>query len=214
MRHALSLQALALCSLVSVANAAALDEAGRSLDGASAALAEADPATALRRTLDAAVAIARAMPLGIARAELVEQRAPGYAAETPRADHLFQAGTPILVYLEPVGYRFDIADGTVFFGFAVDIALIDGQGRVVARRDDFGSWTFRTRRPRLETFVDLAIATDGVPPGTYALRISLRDLVDPSARASATLPVTIEAAPQPQPASSSPAPSRATVSSR
>ncbi len=215
MRHVLlSLQALALLCLVSVARATALDEAGRSLDEASAALAKADPATALRQTLDAALAIAGAMPLGIARAELVEQRALGYAAETPRGNDRFPAGTPILVYLEPVGYRFDIADGTVFFGFAVDIALLNGQGRVVALRDDFGSWTFRTLRPRLESFVDLAIATDGLPPGGYLLRLTLRDLVDPAARANATLPVTIEAGPQAQPASSSPAPSSAAISSR
>lgn len=215
MRHVLPARALLLlCCLATPVRAAPLDEAARRLDAASAALAGGDAAGALRRTLDAAMAVSEAMPLGIARAELVQEKAPGYAAETPRGDDRFPAGAPILVYLEPVGYRFDMADGTVFFGFAVDVALLDGKGRAVARRDDFGSWPFRTRRPRLESFVDLAIATDGLPPGDYRLRITLRDLVDPAARAETTLPVTIEAAPRPQAASSSPAPSRAAISSR
>jgi hypothetical protein len=214
MRHAFCLRVLLLfCCLAGAARAGAPDVAERSLDGASAALAGGDPVTALRRTLDAAAAISVELPLSIARIELVRERAQGYAAETPRGDARFAAGTPILVYLEPVGYRFDAGGGAVFFGFAVDIALLDEKGAVVARRDDFGSWTFQARRPRLETFIDLAIATDGVPPGRYVLRVTLRDLVDPSARADATLPVAIEA-PLPQALSSSPAPSRAAVSSR
>ena len=149
MRHAFSLRVLLLCCLAGAARAEAPDVAERSLDGASAALAGGDPATALRRTLDAAAAISARLPLGIARIALVQERAQAYAAETPRGDARFAAGAPILVYLEPVGYRFDAEGGTVFFGFAVDIALLE-KGALVARRDDFGSWTFQARRPRLE----------------------------------------------------------------
>lgn len=191
MRRTAALSGLLCLCILAAGHAEQLGGAAADLHEAAARLAAGDEAAALQRTLDAAAAIAQTLPLGIARAELVRQPTLAYAADLPRADSHYAAGEPILVYLEPVGYRFDTADGTVFFGFALDVALLDKKGAAVARRRDFGSWTFRSRRPSLEAFVSLAIATSGLSPGDYRLELTLRDLVDPSARATAALPVTL-----------------------
>lgn len=214
MRRAIALWGLLLTCVAATGRDDPLGGAAVDLQEASAKLASGETTEALQRTLAAAAAIAQTLPLGIARAELVRERTLAYATEVPRADARFAVGEPMLVYLEPVGCRIDTAGGTVFFGFAVDIALLDGKGAPVAQRRDFGSWTFRSRRPSLETFVTLAVATGGLPPGDYRLELTLRDLVDPSARATTTLPVTLLEGARPQAASDSPAPSRAAISSR
>lgn len=156
------------------------------------ALAADDLVGALDHVLAAARAIAAAAPLHLREATLVVAEPPSYGLYEPRGSNVFQPGEPVRVYLEPAGLALDRIGERVFYGFELDVALKDtASGAVVAEQPAFGRWTFEAREEPLETFAAVEIELGDVPPGAYALSITVRDLVDEAARTEASIPLAV-----------------------
>jgi hypothetical protein len=129
-------------------------------------------------------------PMGFRQATLVSQQAEGFGMEVPRADSSFGANEPILVYAEPVGYRFVRSEGAYEFGFSADFAVLSEDMEVLAGQRDYQSWRFRSRYPLFEVYLNLSYTLDGAPPGNYIIETELHDLYSDRST-NVRLPVTV-----------------------
>ncbi len=160
---------------------ALLEEAGR-------LLRQGDPVAAFETARRATIAISRAMPLMVRRAELVARPVEGYGMYEKRADHRFRGDEPVLIYAEPAGYRIE-GDGPYRWGFATDVAIATPEGEILTGKYDFGSWTFTSQEPNLETYLMLTLEFTGLPAGSYQVIIDLRDRYAQGATARFALPI-------------------------
>ncbi len=116
------------------------------------------------------------MPLTIKEAVLVSEKAPGYGMAEPRPDNVYKSGDPVLIYVEPAGYRFAQAGDGLNFRIACDLTLLSKEGKVLGGQRDFGQWTMNCGEPMFEFFMNLTITLDNIPPGEYGLEVTFRDL--------------------------------------
>jgi len=131
---------------------------------------------ALATLRQALAQIWREMPLTVKKAVLVSEKAPSFGSYRPREGNSFKAGEPILLYLEPVGYRFKPLDGGHQFGLACDLTVLSEEGKILGGQRDFGQWSFDSRELIFDFFMNLTINLTGLPAGRYLIEITLRDL--------------------------------------
>ncbi len=180
---------LALALLPAIAASAAEDPAPL-LERSARLLREGDPVAAFETARRAAVAISQRMPLGVRRAVLVSRPVDGYGMYEERADNRFRDGEPVLIYAEPAGYRIT-GRGPFRWGFATDVAVATPDGEILTGKNDFGSWTFTSAEPNLETFLMLTLELTGLPRGSYQVIIGLRDRFAEGAGTRFVLPIEI-----------------------
>lgn len=117
------------------------------------------------------------MPLTVKKTALVSVPAPSYGLFDHRPDNVFKTGDKVLIYAEPVGYRFARAEKGLQFGIACDLAVISKQGKVLGGQNNFGKWVMNCGEPMFEFFMNLTITLTEFPPGEYNLVLTFRDLV-------------------------------------
>ncbi len=181
---------LLLALLLTTGPLRAAEDPATLLEGASRLLREGDPVAAFETTRRAAVAISQRMPLGVRRAVLVSRPVDGYGMYEERADNRFRDGEPVLIYAEPAGYRIT-GEGPFRWGFATDVAIATPEGEILTGKNDFGSWTFTSAEPNLETFLMLTLEFTGLPRGSYQVIIGLRDRFAEGAGTRFALPIEI-----------------------
>jgi hypothetical protein len=130
-------------------------------------------------------------PLSIKGAVLVQEEASGYGQYTPRQGNVYKGGEPILIYAEPVGYRFKRQGENYLFGFSADFAILSEEGKVLAGQRDFNKWEFRSREPMFEVYVNLTYNLTGAPPGKYLIETTFNDSFS-DGKVSFKLPIVIK----------------------
>lgn len=130
-------------------------------------------------------------PMGIKGASLVAQKAGAYGQYQPRPNNVYQKGEPILIYVEPAGYRFKKQGEMYTFGFSADFAVLSEDGKVLGGQKNFNRWQFSSREPLFEVYVNLTYNLTGAPPGTYLMQTTLHD-ANGGGDVSFKLPVVIK----------------------
>jgi len=115
-------------------------------------------------------------PLGVRRAVLVNKKAQAFSRYQPRKDNAYSGQEPVVIYVEPMGYKFKRQGDFFNFGFSVDFAFLSSEGKVLAGQRGFGKWSFDAREPAFECFLNLTYTLTGVPPGKYAIETTLHDI--------------------------------------
>ena len=102
--------------------------------------------------------------------------APVYGNFEERADTVYTAGEPILIYVEPRGYGYgDVGGGMLEIAFGIDLRVLDPAGTVLLEMPDFNNFTLQTRARARELMFNLTVSLDGAPPGDYQLEFTFND---------------------------------------
>lgn len=156
-----------------------VDEFERALHDAQAALAHRDPARTLEALSRATRAAWRRFPFTAINVHLVAAPPAGYGQYLPRVDNVYRPGEPLILYLEPVGFKvkYDADQGSYTYRLAADFNLVDAWGMVVGGRRGFGRFEDTTRHFPDRIPLTFTYSLAGLPPGSYRVETILRDLL-------------------------------------
>jgi len=128
---------------------------------------------------DAAVAyIWEQMPFLINKAMLIDKPCQVYGDFDHRKSNVFSDNDPTLAYIEPLGFKYRQAeDGFYELEMAVDLLILDSQGKIVVLQDDYQRLEERSRYQLREVFINVSLPLFGLPPDKYHVSIKVRDLI-------------------------------------
>lgn len=144
----------------------------------------------------AARAIWDRMGLGLGKVLITEEPAQGYGVYRVRPSNVFTLPQDkrlvVFLYMEPTGYKMvKQPDGTYGMGFAIDLAILDPQGKVLMSKDDVAQRRVVSHNRNREFFLYLNVTLNGPPAGKYILRITVKDLVG-TQKTTAQVPIEIK----------------------
>lgn len=124
---------------------------------------------------EAAVQIWERMPLTIRRATFVAEEPQGYGVFNPRDSSTFQAGQPLLVYVELNGQGWRRSGDLFRTDIVLDFELRTKEGQPLVAQQAFNTIATASRRRNREFFVYVTYSFSGVEPGDYVVRTTVRD---------------------------------------
>jgi hypothetical protein len=137
------------------------------------------------RHLDAVETLRRAIgsltakgPLTLRRVQFIAEPPKGFGIYQPRANNVFRAGEPLIVYAEPIGMGWKAADGINHAHVATDFEIRTTDGKILGGQKDFGKFEFASRDQNQEIMTHLTIRLSGAPAGRYVFAATYRDQVN------------------------------------
>ncbi|MBN8939484.1 MAG: hypothetical protein J0H01_08340 [Rhizobiales bacterium] len=124
---------------------------------------------------EAAVQIWERMPLTVRRATFVAEEPQGYGVFNPRDSSSFEAGQPLLVYVELNGQGWRRSGDLFRTDLVLDFELRTKDGQALVAQQAFNTIATASRRRNREFFVYLTYSFSGVEPGDYVVRTTVRD---------------------------------------
>ncbi len=154
--------------------------------------AQADEAAlaALEKAREAFVAQWLKTPLSIRKAFFVAKPAGGFGMYEQRPDSVFKPGEKLLVYAEPVGYRWGRADGRHVIAFSIDAALSTTSGKILWGQKNFMKMGLSSHERNTGFMAALTYNFTGLPAGDYVLDTTMNDVVG-GGKASFSLPFSV-----------------------
>jgi hypothetical protein len=130
-------------------------------------------------TLRRAVALADARtPLTFRKAVFVAETPIAFGVYKPRAGNVFNAGEPLIAYLEPVGMGWAPQDGALFHSLlTADFEIRSPDGQVLAGKREFGRFEFVSHEQNKEIRTDVTVNLTGASAGKYVLGVTYHDTV-------------------------------------
>lgn len=116
-------------------------------------------------------------PLFFRRALWVAEPPQGFGAFNPRENNVFKAGTPMIIYAEPVGFGWRKAGDIWRTQMEADLVVKTKAGEVLLRRTGFQTLQVASRVRNREFMVHLTYRFTGFPKGAYVAETTLRDTV-------------------------------------
>ncbi|MFZ5586447.1 MAG: hypothetical protein ACOZHQ_10995 [Thermodesulfobacteriota bacterium] len=165
----------------------------QSLMEAKAALAKKDAGATLAALRQATALAWRELPFTALNVHLAAAPPSGYGQFIQRVDNVYRPSEPLILYLEPVGFRVDHdAKQEVYtYSLTADFNLVDAWGRVVGGRREFGRFGGESRHFPDRFPLTFTYSLSGLPPGEYRVETTLRDLIGRQAHTVVT-PFRIE----------------------
>jgi hypothetical protein len=117
-------------------------------------------------------------PLTLRRVQFIAEAPKGFGIYQPRANNVFRAGEPLIVYAEPVGMGWRTADGVNHAHVAADFEIRTAGGKILGGQKDFGKFEFASRDQNQEIMTHLTIRLSGAPAGRYVFGATYRDQVN------------------------------------
>lgn len=124
---------------------------------------------------EAAVQVWERMPLTIRRATFVAEEPQGYGVFNPRDSSTFQAGQPLLVYVELNGQGWRRSGDLFRTDIVLDFELRTKDGQALVAQQAFNTIATASRRRNREFFIYVTYSFSGVEPGDYVVRTTVRD---------------------------------------
>ena len=116
-------------------------------------------------------------PLLFRKALFVAGSPNGFGIYDPRPDNVFKPREKLVIYVEPVGFKWEEKDGLHHAQLVADLVLKDGEGAVVGEQKGFGTFTFDSREENMEVMAALTIDFTEAPPGKYVAELKFNDKV-------------------------------------
>ncbi len=114
--------------------------------------------------------------IGFTRVSLATELSVGYGIFNPKEDNKFKAGSPIFIYSEPWAYGFgNPGEGLYSINLAVDLDLSTEAGEALGSLKDIAKIEHVTRNKLRELNASVNFNLDGISPGKYRLRVTMRD---------------------------------------
>ncbi len=114
-------------------------------------------------------------PLLFRKALFTAESPKAFGIYKPRADNLFKTGEKLIIYAEPVGFKWQAKDGLNHSLLVADLILRTDDGKIVAGQKNFGSFSFDSLEQNMEIMVVLTIDFTGAPLGKYVVECAFTD---------------------------------------
>jgi len=114
-------------------------------------------------------------PLGFRRILFVSEIPEGFAAYQPRANNIFTADEPLIVYTEPIGVVWTKNGDELSTKLTVDFEIRLPDGKVIAGQRGFGEFALSAREPPLDFMTHIRLDVTGAPAGAYILGLTMHD---------------------------------------
>ena len=184
---------LLLLSLLAPLAALANQAFNEAIAEARRGLKERDAGVALQALKEATAAAWRDLPFTALNVHLTAAAPAGYGRYVKRVDNIYRPGEPLIIYMEPVGFRVlrNKARGVYRYKLNADFNLVDAWGRVVGGRRSFGQFGEETHQFPDRFPLTFTISLAGLPPGDYKVETILRDMIAKKSY-TVTTPIRIE----------------------
>lgn len=184
--HYLGAALLALLLLAGPALAA--DSFDQAVDQARQGLKARDPQKTLGSLRQAIAQAWKKLPFTAIEVHLVAAPPTGFGQFLPRVDNVYRPSEPLILYMEPVGFkvRYNDEKQTYYFQLSADFNLVDAWGRVVSGRRDFGRFGGDSRHFPDRFPLTFTYSLSGLPPGDYRVETVLRDMLGKGSHAVTT----------------------------
>src|SRR5262245_1880510 len=170
--------ACAICVVAGATVAAALAPDISTRTKEAAALAEQEKfVEAVGALNEAEAAIWDRMPLTIQRALWVADSPTGFGLYTPRSNNIFGAGTPMLIYAEPIGFGWNKSGDLWHAELRADLVLRKRDGAELFRQPDFQKLSLASWVRNREFMTTFTYTFRDIPKGEYLVDTTLRDTV-------------------------------------
>src|SRR5882724_10068290 len=130
------------------------------------------------------------MPLTIQRALWVADSPTGFGVYTPRPDNIFDAGAPMRIYAEPIGFGWSKSGDLWHVELRIDLILRHRDGAEILRQPDFHKLAVASWVRNRELMTTLTYTFHDIPKGEYLVDTTLRDAVTGKA-ATFSLPFVV-----------------------
>jgi hypothetical protein len=133
------------------------------------------------------------LPFSVLEVRLVAAPPTAYGQYIERVDNVYRPSEPLILYLEPVGFkvRHDPKAGTFSHNLSADFNLVDAWGRVVAGRRDFGRFAEQSKHFPDHYHLVFTYSLNGLSPGEYRVETTIRDVTGQQASTVVT-PIKVE----------------------
>jgi hypothetical protein len=168
-----------LASLAGPAPLAAQDSVSQNLSQAASAYLSNDYIGALDALWTAQEEIWRRAPLGVRNVAFVAEQPENFGTYQPKNGEDFKAPEPLILYCEPIGFTQTKTGETYRYSIIGAFDILDSTGRVLGGQKNLGPYeqsgyrTFST-----ETMLVMTIGIQGLPIGSYVMRVTLTDNLD------------------------------------
>src|SRR5262245_50879896 len=170
--------ACAICVVAGATVAAALAPDISTRTKVAAALAERGKfVEAFGALKEAEAAIWDRMPLTIQRALWVADSPTGFGIYTPRTDNIFDAGAPMRIYAEPIGFGWSKSGDLWHAELRADVVLRKRDGAELFRQPDFQKLALASWVRNREFMTTFTYTFRDIPKGEYVVDTMLRDAV-------------------------------------
>jgi len=174
----LGIIACAICAAAGATVAAALMQDISTMLKEAAALAERGKfVEAFGALNEAETAIWDRMPLTIQRALWVADNPTGFGVYTPRPDNVFDAGAPMRIYAEPIGFGWSKSGDLWHVELRADLVLRKHDGTELFRHADFQKLALASWARNREFMTTFTYTFSGLPKGEYLVDTTLQDAV-------------------------------------
>jgi len=130
-------------------------------------------------------------PLRFRQAFFVAEPPTGFGIYKLHSDAPFKVGEKLIVYAEPVGYGWKPNDdGTVTFGFDIDLAVKSPDGKELFKQANFSHVALVSHARNHEFMLALTLDLTGADPGSSVLEYTARDIASDKS-AVISLPFTL-----------------------
>lgn len=181
MKFKISLAALLMAVLLPAAAQAQEDPIAANLAGAVAAYNNGDHIATLDALWAAQEALWQKAPLGVRNVAFVTTQPENFGTYQPKSGEDFTSPEPLILYCEPIGFTQLKEGGAYRYSIIGAFDILDAQGQVLGGQKNLGPYeqsgyrTFST-----ETMLVMTIGIQGLPAGSYTMRITLTDNLDRS----------------------------------
>ncbi len=115
--------------------------------------------------------------IGFTTVALATEPSVDFGIYNPRPDNKYTAGSPIIIYTEPWGFGYGSpGEGLHSVNFAVDLELLTEAGETLGSLKDIAKIDFVARSRRKEANATVTFNLDGISPGNYLLKVTMRDV--------------------------------------
>lgn len=118
-------------------------------------------------------------PLGVRNVAFVTSQPENFGTYQPKDGEDFKSPEPLILYCEPIGFTQLKDGGTYRYSIIGAFDILDAKGQVLGGQKNLGPYeqsgyrTFST-----ETMLVMTIGIQGLPAGSYAMRVVLTDNLD------------------------------------
>jgi len=114
-------------------------------------------------------------PLLFRKAVFVAGSPSGFGIYQARPDNVFKPGEKLVIYAEPIGFKWQPKDGLQHALLVADLVLSKEDGTVVAGQKNFGEFKFDSHEQNTEVMSVLTIDFTGAPAGKYVVEVTFND---------------------------------------
>jgi hypothetical protein len=143
--------------------------------GVKEALSKGAPLEALELLDKTRLTVWDACPLTAVKSLLVTKKAAGFGIYEERPNNRYKSGAPVLLYVQPIGYKHNKKGNVYEFGLTADFTFLNADGDVLAGKRGFGNWVMTSHERNTEFFMNLTYTLSGVKPGNYVIETVLND---------------------------------------